>query len=241
VLRAFGAHRTGVRCVDCHPYGDFFATGSADFQVKTWDIRQKKHTATMKGHSAAITVVKHSPDGRWLVSGDAAGAFKIWDLTKIARGGRTVMSDDVCESPSETDISAIEFDPASQSLATAYGGGAGGGDKRIAFWDLSDAQELVKIDTTPKEASRIRTILFHGGYLFSGSDSLKVRTHPTPDTGSVPLLVPSGALLSCRVITGLCVGGHCVVLPVLRRGLWTLFSCMRRQRSGGAKTRRWSE
>lgn len=50
--------------------------------------------------SSGITVVKHSPDGRWIVSGSESGEVKIWDLSsgkllqeiKTSKRGREICS-----------------------------------------------------------------------------------------------------------------------------------------------------
>lgn len=41
VLRTFSGHKSGITCVDFHPFGDFFASGSLDSNIKLWDTRKK--------------------------------------------------------------------------------------------------------------------------------------------------------------------------------------------------------
>jgi katanin p80 WD40 repeat-containing subunit B1 len=38
ILRTLTGHKSGITCVDFHPYGDFLASGSSDsgIKVRTW-------------------------------------------------------------------------------------------------------------------------------------------------------------------------------------------------------------
>ncbi|KAG6472335.1 hypothetical protein ZIOFF_069795 [Zingiber officinale] len=82
VLVAAGA-TSGSNCiaVDFHPFGEFFASGSLDTNLKIWDIRRKGCIHTYKGHTRGVNAVKFTPDGRWVVSGGEDNIIKLWDLT----------------------------------------------------------------------------------------------------------------------------------------------------------------
>jgi katanin p80 WD40 repeat-containing subunit B1 len=99
-----------------------------------WDFRKNECMQTYRGHTAGITsgitlpltfvlhlclllygmVVRHSPDGKWAVSGDSAGIVKIWDLTaaKLLHEIKT---------PRREPITCIEFHPAELLLAIGSG------------------------------------------------------------------------------------------------------------------------
>ena len=38
---SMSGHRSNVICLDHHPHGDYFASGSVDTNLKIWDIRKK--------------------------------------------------------------------------------------------------------------------------------------------------------------------------------------------------------
>lgn len=116
---------------------------------------------TYKGHQAAITCVKHSPDGRWIVSGDANGLVKVWDLTagKLVHELKTLRKEP---------ITCADFHPNEFLLA------CGSGERKIDFWDM---ESFDLVCSTQKETTKIRSIIFSkdGGALLSATqDSLKV-------------------------------------------------------------------
>ena len=83
-MRTLTGHKSGIRCIDFHPYGDFLSSGSGDTNLKLWDIRRKGCIFTYKGHSETINCLKFSPDGQWVASGGAEGAVKV-KLPKISK------------------------------------------------------------------------------------------------------------------------------------------------------------
>jgi katanin p80 WD40 repeat-containing subunit B1 len=70
-------HKSGIKCIDFHPYGDFLSSGSSDTNLKLWDIRRKGCIFTYKGHSQQVNSLKFSPDGQWVASAGEEGAVKV--------------------------------------------------------------------------------------------------------------------------------------------------------------------
>ncbi|KAL5976206.1 hypothetical protein ACLOJK_020536 [Asimina triloba] len=184
--------KTNCTAIEFHPFGEFFASGSLDTNLKIWDIRRKGCIHTYKGHTRGISTIRFSPDGRWVVTGGEDSVVKVWDLTagKLLHdfkfhGGR---------------IRCIDFHPHEFLLAT------GSVDRTVKFWDL-ETFEL--IGSAGPEATGIRSVAFHpdGRTLFCGLDeSLKVfswepiRCHDAVDMGWSTLgdlRIHEGRLLAC--------------------------------------------
>lgn len=77
VVRSVTGHKSSCNCVEFHPFGEFFASGSMDTDLKIWDIRKKGSIHTYKGHTRGIKTVKFTPDGRWVVTGGEDNVVKV--------------------------------------------------------------------------------------------------------------------------------------------------------------------
>ena len=78
VVRTLIGHKSSACCVEFHPFGDFFASGSTDLSIKIWDIRRRGCIQTYSGHQEAVKVLKMTPDGRWIVSAGLDQTVKLW-------------------------------------------------------------------------------------------------------------------------------------------------------------------
>ena len=130
--------------VDFHPYGAFFTSGSLDTNLKVWDIRRKACIQTYKGHAAGLSVVRFSPDGKWVVSGDEAGAVKVWDLS----AGKLLY-----EYAHDGAVTSLAFHPSELLMAS------GSADRSVRVTDL-DA--LKPLGQTPPEGSGVVGCTFSG-------------------------------------------------------------------------------
>jgi len=77
VVRTLTGHRSNCISVDFHPFGEFFASGSLDTNLKIWDIRRKECIHTYKGHTRGVNAIRFTPDGRWVVSGGEDNVVKV--------------------------------------------------------------------------------------------------------------------------------------------------------------------
>lgn len=77
VIRTLTGHRSSCTTVDFHPFGEFFASGSLDTNLKIWDIRRKGCIQTYKGHTRRVNAIRFTPDGRWVVSGGEDNTVKV--------------------------------------------------------------------------------------------------------------------------------------------------------------------
>ncbi|CAL0308425.1 unnamed protein product [Lupinus luteus] len=200
VVRTLTGHRSNCTSVDFHPFGEFFASGSLDTNLKIWDIRKKGCIHTYKGHTRGVNAIRFTPDGRWVVSGGEDNTVKLWDLTagKLLHEFKS----------HEGQVQCIDFHPSEFLLAT------GSADKTVKFWDL-ETFEL--IGSAGPETTGVRSITFNpdGRTLLCGlHESLKViswepiRCHDMVDVGwsrLSDLNVHEGKLLGCSYNQS-CVG-----------------------------------
>ena len=73
-------HSGGGWSVAFSPVGSTLASGSADSDVRLWDVGTGKCLKTLQGHSKGVRSVAFSPDGRTLASGSADETIKLWDV-----------------------------------------------------------------------------------------------------------------------------------------------------------------
>ena len=110
LIRTLAGHRSSVKCVDFHPFGEFFASSSSDLSLKIWDVRRKGCIQTYHGHTGSIDTLQITPDGRWIASGSQDGTVKIWDMT----AGKLLHTLDQAKGP----IHSLTFNPSEFVLAT---------------------------------------------------------------------------------------------------------------------------
>lgn len=92
MVRTLTGHRSSCSAVEFHPFGEFFASGSMDTNLKIWDIRKKGCIHTYKGHTQGISTIKFTPDGRWVVSGGFDNVVKVTYLSLYSPGGFDTIS-----------------------------------------------------------------------------------------------------------------------------------------------------
>lgn len=192
MVRTLTGHRSNCTSLEFHPFGEFFASGSADTDLKIWDIRKKGCIHTYKGHNLGINTIKFTPDGRWVVSGGYDNVVKVWDLT----AGKLLHDFKFHDGH----IRSLEFHPLEFLLAT------GSADRTVKFWDL---ETFEMIGSARAEATGVLAMAFHpdGRTLFSGYDNnLKVYSwepvicHDTVDVGWSTLgdlTIHEGKALGC--------------------------------------------
>jgi WD40 repeat protein len=92
-----------------------------------WEVRVQK---SLDGHRAPVTNVSFSPDGRWILTGDANGRAKLWDAADMSS------LHPACDLVGHTArITASAFIPGGPRVLTASGDGT------VAQWTLQSGEE----------------------------------------------------------------------------------------------------
>ncbi|KAI7994536.1 hypothetical protein LOK49_LG11G00038 [Camellia lanceoleosa] len=193
---------------DFHPFGEFFASGSLDTNLKIWDIRRKGCIHTYKGHTRGVNAIRFTPDGRWV---GLVERTILWDLT----AGKLLHDFKYHEGQ----IQCIDFHPHEFLLAT------GSADRTVKFWDL-ETFEL--IGSAGPETTVYACMAFNPDgrtLLVVCTKSLKVvswepiRCHDAVDVGwsrLSDLNIHEGKLLGCSYNQS-CVGVWVVDLSFLNQ------------------------
>ena len=158
VVTTLVAHRADVAALACMAPLGLLATGSADTNIKLWDLlpgsdNVGRSTASgrssgggnsggsthqmirearqvLKGHSARLTQLRFTPDGELLISGDAAGGLRVWHVAGGA-AGRLLHN---LSGTHTAAITGIACHPEERLFATCSL------DRTLRVWDLDGAQ-----------------------------------------------------------------------------------------------------
>src|SRR5262249_20668599 len=102
------------------------ASGSQDQTVKMWDAQIGLEAFSLEGHTAFVSSVSFSPDGRTFASGSKDGTVRLWDVaTGILIAWRQLHGT----------VRSLWFNPETPQLHVADDGG-GTGQPRVYLLEI---------------------------------------------------------------------------------------------------------
>uniref|UniRef100_A0A6Q2Z586 Pre-mRNA-processing factor 19 n=1 Tax=Esox lucius TaxID=8010 RepID=A0A6Q2Z586_ESOLU len=124
-----------LTCAQFHPDGLIFGTGTADSQIKIWDLKERTNVANFPGHSGPVTSIAFSENGYYLATGGKTWLNK--SGTYLAVGGSDIRVY-ICKQWSEvlnfSDhsglVTGVAFGENAQFLSSA------GMDRSLKFYSL---------------------------------------------------------------------------------------------------------
>lgn len=79
VIRHYHGHLSAVHSLALHPKLDIMATGGRDSTCRVWDIRTQTQAMALSTGDTCQSIIMQGSDPQ-LITGDAAGSIKLWDL-----------------------------------------------------------------------------------------------------------------------------------------------------------------
>ena len=105
------------------PDGKMVAIGNRDDTISLWDIANRQHKKTLKGHKLYIRGITFSPDGRTLASGGLDTTVRLWD-TNTGQHKATFVGH-------THPITSVAFSPDGRSLVS------GSRDGVVRLWNVN--------------------------------------------------------------------------------------------------------
>jgi WD40 repeat protein len=160
-LTIHGAAASSVASVAFSPDGKHLVLGGGDRsgsgpgELKVWNAQTGKEIVSLQGHTAKVTTVAYSPDGKRLASGSGDKTVKVWD----AQTGRELLT----FKKHSGQVNSVAFSPDGKRLASGSGTwdqtAAKGGYVAVELkvWDAQTGQELLALEG---HNTAVRTVVF---------------------------------------------------------------------------------
>lgn len=142
---------TTINAIDVHSASGAMATGGQDNIIRVWTLQGSKARIRMslKAHTAMVTSVSFSPDGKLLASGSKDKTCQLWSIGK-GREGHALR---VLEGQSYP-VTSVGFSPDGLILAT------GSEDNTCRLWDIGNSSNVQPLRILEGHSNCITSLSF---------------------------------------------------------------------------------
>jgi WD40 repeat protein len=167
------SYRDLLITLDVSRDGTLALAGYSNGDIILWEILSGDRVRTFRGHTQQITDIAFSPDTRSFASGSWDNTVRVWDTKD---GTELLNIPAVVEDETDSDVTAVTFDPLGNALLAAVGAGD------IIKFNLSDGIEIQRFRTG--DTITEMTFVPHSGLLVYASYDFSVGLL-NPVTGQV--------------------------------------------------------
>lgn len=146
--------------------------------IRVWDIKTRKETIKLEGHSDYIRAVEYSPNGKFIVSCSDDKTIRIWNVET----GKVVTLLKGCHSGCS--IKDVKYSPNGKFIVSC------GSDNTIKIWNVEIGKELYRLEG---HSSSVNTVSYSpdGKYIVSGSEDGTIKVW-NAETGSLIYTIVNG-------------------------------------------------